>query len=76
VKVNEFLDTYFGAIKINTPFNIFQAVYISKHENKLGFDLELIVEDSDIRNGFIKPKFSQIYYQLDRQTKIHDDKKT
>ena len=36
----------------------------------------MIVESSDIRNGFIKPQYTKIYYQIDKQTKIHDDKKS
>ena len=37
--------------------------------------MELITESSDIRSGFIKPDYTQIYYKIDRDAKIHDDKK-
>ena len=37
--------------------------------------MELITESSDIRTGYIKPNFTQIIYQVDNQTKIHDDSK-
>ena len=63
--VNEFLDTYFGRITENTPYSIFDAVYISKKESKLEFDMELIAESSDQRKGYIKPNFTQIYYSVD-----------
>jgi hypothetical protein len=37
--------------------------------------MELIVESSDVRSGFIKPEHTQIYYKIDKDAKIHDDKK-
>jgi hypothetical protein len=37
--------------------------------------MELITESSDQRLGYIKPNFTQIFYKVDNQTKIHDDNK-
>jgi hypothetical protein len=73
--VNEFLDRYFGHISENTPYSIFNAVFISTKESKLEFDMELIAESSDQRKGFIKPNFTQINYSVDNQTKVHNDNK-
>ena len=53
MKVNSFLDKYFGSINVNTPYSIFNAVFISKQESNFEFDMELIVDSSNIRTGFI-----------------------
>lgn len=65
--VNEYLRNYFGSITVNTPFNIENMIFISKKESRLGFDLELVVQDSDLIHGYIKPGYTSIDFKVEKE---------
>lgn len=70
IEINDFLKKYFGQIKVNTPINREEVLIILKKESKFDFDMELLVEFSDIKKGFIKPGFTIIKFNVDQTREL------
>ena len=66
--VSEYLKNYFEMITINTPFDIDNMIFIPKKESRLGFDLELVVQDSDLRSGYIKPGYTKLEFEIEKSS--------
>jgi hypothetical protein len=66
LRVNEFLDRHLAQIKVNTPIDTERVILISKRESLLDFDMELIVEFTDTKRGFIKPGYTSCKYYVDQ----------
>jgi hypothetical protein len=58
--VKEFLRNYFEHVAVNTYFNIQNMIMISRKESRLDYDLELLVKESDIMIGYIKPGYTKM----------------
>lgn len=57
-QINEVLNSYFKSMKVNTPFDIDSIILISKKELKMDSDIEMIIESSTQKKGFIKPGYT------------------
>ena len=64
-QIDAILNSYFETIKINTPFDLDSIIIITKKELNMDFDIEMVIESSSERKGFIKPGYTQIFLQMD-----------
>jgi hypothetical protein len=64
-QIDAVLNSYFETIKINTPFDLDSIIIITKKELNMDFDIEMVIESSSERKGYIKPGFTQIVLQMD-----------